>query len=55
MQEPNKLLRALPVYTVEKSAFKRLLRMFFAIYQLPSRSYFFRTCYSDDSASQAFE
>ena len=34
---------SLPIYTVEKSGFKRLLRTFDARYQLPSRSYFFRT------------
>ena len=38
---------------VEKSGFKGLLRTFDAKYQLPFRSYFSRTCYSDDSASQA--
>ena len=45
----------LPIHMVEKSGFKRLLRIFGAWYQLPSCSYFSRTCYSDDSASQPFE
>ena len=34
---------SLPIYTVEKSGFKRLLRTFDARYELPSRSYFSRT------------
>ena len=34
---------SLPVYTVEKSGLKRLMKTFDARYQLPSRSYFSRT------------
>ena len=34
---------SLPVYTVEKSGFKQLMKTFDARYQLPSRSYFSRT------------
>ena len=34
---------SLPIYTVEKSGFKHLLRTLDARYQLPSRSYFSRT------------
>ena len=46
---------SLPICTVQKSSFKRLVRTFDARCQLPSRSYLSRRCYSNDSAHQAFE